>query len=386
VTWAVLLGCAATLALAGFGPRLGRRLPPPIATRLMGTAAVALAAITLWALGVLAFTAIAQVPLVAAFGDWSTSILRATDPVPMWVGIASGLVWLGLAGLALRGFVRRIAALRALRRLDRSLSAPGTLVILESDRPDAFSTPGAHGRVYVTTGMLRVLRPDERRALLAHEASHLTHRHAWWLIASDLAAVVNPMLVPTARAIAHGVERWADEDAAREIGDRGAVARAVARAALHVHASTSGAGTPDGAASRDGAAFPHGAAFPDGAATVGSGITAGVRATQPVRAAGTAAIGGQVPDRVQALLLAPPRARLLPVLALTALLAASLGSGFAIQNHTEEYFDHASACPGPTCGQRPQLRLHLGPRHPIAPVRQASLVRYTTKPTGGARR
>src|SRR4051812_28014320 len=237
MTWAVLLGAAATLALAGFGPGLSQRLPPPIATRLLGAAAVVIAAITLWVLGVLAFTAIAQVPLVAAFGDWSTTILRATDPVPMWVGIASGLIWLGLAGLALRGFVRRIAALRALRRLDRSLAAPGSLVILESDRPDAFSTPGHRGRVYVTTSMLRVLRPDERRALLAHEASHLAHRHAWWLIASDLAAVVNPLLVPTARAIAHGVERWADEDAARDLGDRGAVARAVARAALHVHAA-----------------------------------------------------------------------------------------------------------------------------------------------------
>jgi len=352
MTWAVLLGAAATLALAGFGPGLSGRLPPPIATRLMGAAAVLIAAITLWVLAVLAFTAIAQVPLVAAFGDWSTTILRATDPVPMWVGVASGLVWLGVAGLGLRGLVRRIAALRALRRLDRSLAAPGSLVILESDRPDAFSTPGQRGRVYVTTGMLRVLRPDERRALLAHEASHLTHRHAWWLIAGDLAAVVNPMLVPTARAIAHGVERWADEDAARDIGDRGAVARAVARAALHVHASA--------------AADP--------------------RVAPPSPSPVTAAVGGRVPDRVRALLLAPPRPRLLPLLVLTALLMATLGSGYAIQNHTEEYFDHASACPGPTCGQRPQLRLHLGPRHPVAPLRQTSLVRYTSTASGSGRR
>jgi len=233
--------------------------------------------------------------------------------------------------------------------VDRSLASPGSLVILESDRPDAFSTPGQRGRVYVTTSMLRVLRPDERRALLAHEASHLAHRHAWWLIASDLAAVVNPMLVPTARAIAHGVERWADEDAARDIGDRGTVARAVARAALHVHASATAA-----------------------------------PAAAPI--AGTAAVGGRVPDRVRALLVAPPRPRLLPVLVLTALLMASLGSGYAIQNHTEEYFDHASVCPGPTCGQRPHLHLHLGPRHPVGPLRQASLVRYTSTAGRSGRR
>ena len=47
MTWAVLLGAAATLALAGFGPGLSGRLPPPIATRLMGAAAVLIAAITL---------------------------------------------------------------------------------------------------------------------------------------------------------------------------------------------------------------------------------------------------------------------------------------------------------------------------------------------------
>ena len=46
MTWAVLLGAAATLALAGFGPGLSRRLPPPIATRLLGAAAVLIAAIT----------------------------------------------------------------------------------------------------------------------------------------------------------------------------------------------------------------------------------------------------------------------------------------------------------------------------------------------------
>ena len=117
------------------------------------------------------------------------------------------------------------------------MGAPGSLVVLDNERPDAFATPGASGRIVVTTALLRALTAQERRALFAHENSHLAHRHAWWLLAAELAVATNPMLGPTVRAIEHAVERWADEDAAQAVTDRLLVARTLARTALLIRAA-----------------------------------------------------------------------------------------------------------------------------------------------------
>jgi beta-lactamase regulating signal transducer with metallopeptidase domain len=80
--------------------------------------------------------------------------------------------------------------------------------------------------------MLRALPAAEREVLLAHEAAHLAKRHHLYLQLSRLAAAANPLLRPAARAVAQGVERWADEVAAEQVGDRRLAARALARAAL----------------------------------------------------------------------------------------------------------------------------------------------------------
>ncbi len=68
--------------------------------------------------------------------------------------------------------------------------------------------------------------------LLAHEQAHLDHHHHRLTAAAGAAAAVNPLLIPARDAIGYLVERWADEDAAARVGDRGLAARAVARAAL----------------------------------------------------------------------------------------------------------------------------------------------------------
>jgi hypothetical protein len=102
------------------------------------------------------------------------------------------------------------------------------------------------------------------------------------------------------------VERWADEDAARQVGDRHVVARALARAALHSHGST-------GAYVR-----PHAPAL--------------------------AALGGEVPDRVRALLNPPPRRHgLLAALVLIALLLTSAVAALVAQQHTDALLDNADA-------------------------------------------
>jgi Zn-dependent protease with chaperone function len=134
------------------------------------------------------------------------------------------------------------------------------LVVVDSDRAEAFATPGWSGRIVVTTGLLCALSTTQRRAVLEHERSHVRHRHAWWLLAADLAAAANPLLRASARTVAHTVERWADEDAADALADRRLVAGALGRAAL---LTTARAPAPSPALS---------------------------------------ALGGQVPDRVRALL------------------------------------------------------------------------------------
>ena len=84
----------------------------------------------------------------------------------------------------------------------------------------------------VSTAMLRALPPAERRALLAHEAAHLRHHHHLHVQLAELAAAANPLLRPLAAAVHAGVERWADEEAAAEVGDRALAARPLARAGL----------------------------------------------------------------------------------------------------------------------------------------------------------
>jgi beta-lactamase regulating signal transducer with metallopeptidase domain len=100
--------------------------------------------------------------------------------------------------------------------------------------------------VVVSTAMLRALPVAERRALLAHESSHLRHRHHLYALAADIAAAANPLLRPAARTVRAGIERWADEDAAAAVGDRRLVARSLARAARAALASAP-PGPPAGA-------------------------------------------------------------------------------------------------------------------------------------------
>ena len=118
-------------------------------------------------------------------------------------------------------------------RLQRG-STPADIQIIDTVEPVAFAQTGRHGGVVISTGMLAVLEPAERRALLAHENAHLRHRHDRYLLVGQLATGLPP-LTPLVTRLRHFLERWADEEAARTVGDRVVVARAVARAALASH-------------------------------------------------------------------------------------------------------------------------------------------------------
>jgi Zn-dependent protease with chaperone function len=306
MTAATILAAVLTVVFAVIGPGLARRFPPAVATRLLVPASLVVAASGVWVLIAVAFIWVAQFPAVSRYGDWSAEQVKEGSPFPTVVPVACCLLaLLSLARAAAAG-TRRARSLLAVRQSCRDVGEPGSLVVVDDDRPDAFATPGAHGRIVVTTGLLRALTADERRALLAHEASHLAHRHAWWLLAAELAVAANPMLRPTVRAVGHAVERWADEDAAHEVTDRRLVARTLARTALLIR---------------------------------------GTAATQTLPAT-----GGDVPGRVRALLEPPPRPRVAPLAILAALLVATTIAAGTVQHRGDELLDQAT--PGTATASR----------------------------------
>lgn len=296
--------CGAVLAVALFAiaaPRLGGHLPPALATRLLVPASLVMAASTLFVLAVLALTWLGQLPAVAAIGPWSASRLDATDPFPDYVAAASGVLLVAATTRAVIRVIRRVRGLVSVCRTYRGVPSAGSVIVVDSPDPDAFATPAPVGRVVVTSALLRALTQEEQRVVLAHERSHLVHKHVWWTMAADLAAAVNPFLRPTATTVGRAVERWADEDAAAAVGDRRQVARAIARAALLKH-----------------------------------------DARGSVNALAPAATGGDVPHRVRALLAAPPRRRPVAFAAVAVLLMAGALATIAVERSSDQLFDRAA--------------------------------------------
>ncbi|MEV5957185.1 M56 family metallopeptidase [Streptomyces sp. NPDC051987] len=219
-----------SLLLPLVSPVIGRRVAPAAAARVLASAAVLTAAAGAWSLVLLATALLGDAPPVVREAHEDGRALA--DPVPEVIGVA--------ACVALALVVRRVQRAvrterrtrRALRRLCEGHPRDTELVVAASPVPRAFAIPGRPGRILVTSAMLGALTPAERRVLLAHERAHLRHRHGGLVTAVTLAAAANPLLGPVRSAVTFLVERWADEQAATEVGDRGTTARALARAAL----------------------------------------------------------------------------------------------------------------------------------------------------------
>jgi Zn-dependent protease with chaperone function len=213
-------------------PALGRRLPPATATWILSVGGLFAAAGCAASLTLLAFTLVGQSPVLAAGGHWSDAALRHTDPVPVPVAAAASAALIVLAVRCGRSGGRRLIALRDARRLAAALPASGCeLAVIDHAGRLACAVPGRPGRIVASTGLLRSLGAAERRAVLAHERAHLTHRHHVHQTAAHLAAAANPLLRGLPRAVAFSTERWADEEAAATVR-RDAVADALARTAI----------------------------------------------------------------------------------------------------------------------------------------------------------
>ena len=219
------------IALALARP-IAERAEPRAATWLLTAAAVGLAASSGAALALTALTAVIRLPLVAALGRWSPTVIDRGDPTGIIVALVSGfLLGLALTGVA-RFALRRGRALFDAFQHARGLPGRAQVVVTGDASADAYTVPGWPGRIVVSAGMLDSLDDAGRAALLAHERAHLAGRHYAFTSAARLAAAANPLLRPVADAVEYTVERWADERAAQAVGDRRLVAETIARAAV----------------------------------------------------------------------------------------------------------------------------------------------------------
>jgi Zn-dependent protease with chaperone function len=227
MTVAVYLPLVLAAALAEAARWFGARGAPGPAARALTMAAAVTALASTWSLTLLALTLFDDVPPLSSLDTHPRLALPEPVPGPIAL-VAAVLLVCGLWRL-LADLKRRHGTHRQLRRAGQPHSG---LVVADWADPVAIAVPGRPGHILVTTGILKALDPAERRVLFAHERAHLTHHHHRLVAVTAAAAALNPLLAPAREAVAYLVERWADEDAAAEVGDRALTARAVARAAL----------------------------------------------------------------------------------------------------------------------------------------------------------
>ncbi|WP_426503189.1 M56 family metallopeptidase [Dactylosporangium sp. McL0621] len=263
--------------LARRAARSGR---PERAARALAIGALVTAACSAVCLVLVAATLADDLPALERYAHLSGAGGRPLpEPVPDPVAVAAALL-LGWAGGRLTVRLRhRLAVARDLHAAGR---ADGGLLVADWDSPRAVAVPpgrGRRGHVLVTSGMLRLLDARERAVLFAHERAHLRHGHHRTAALAAVATAVNPLLGPVESAVGLLVERSADEEAARAVGDRRLVARTIAKVALAAHGPGAGLGF-DGSSTvrrvealvRPGSAGRRGG----GPAVTGSSVVAGL--------------------------------------------------------------------------------------------------------------
>ena len=221
------------VVLVGFSDRVAHGLRPRAAVVLLTGLALSVALCSGLVLSALALLMFVQTGPIPRLGHWSAAAISTSSGTPRPLGAlaaaAVGICLIASVMQVVRSVGAHVRAWRAARMLEPNA---GDFVVVNDEVPLAYTVAAPHGPIVVSGAMMRALTGDERRVLLAHERSHLRHQHYLYLQAARLAASANPLLWPTAAAVARAIERWADEDAAAAVGDRDLAARALARAAL----------------------------------------------------------------------------------------------------------------------------------------------------------
>ncbi|MFK8909355.1 M56 family metallopeptidase [Streptomyces sp. YS-3] len=227
-----------------------QQLHPRAATWLLAAVGGVLALCSTLCLVLLMVVGTAQLPGNPLPDAWADPEVRAVLPYDEVVGrVAIPLLGAVAGACAHLVWLHRRVRTRASRALAGLPGPRRRLAVLPDDtRAYAYALPGgrdaagSRGRIVVSRAMLASLDARERQALIAHEEAHLTAGHHRFLLAAGLAARANPFLRPLRTAVAYTAERWADEEAARAVGDRRTVARAIGKAALVSGPATAGRG------------------------------------------------------------------------------------------------------------------------------------------------
>ena len=213
---------AITLAIAV--TTVHRRLPPVLAARAVTVTLVAIATAAVPTVWILALGYLAHDPLLGKGLRWCAETFGVHQRVPAWVGIPA-------LAIGLAGSIRAGKVLRTHRRL--RLDLPGSIEIADHEQAFAVTLPGRGGRVVLSTALVELLDEQGQAVVVAHESAHALHRHDRYLLIAQVASATVPLLRPLTSRLQFSLERWADEAAVADCGDRQLVARTLAAVALH---------------------------------------------------------------------------------------------------------------------------------------------------------
>ncbi len=229
----LLLPLMVALALAGAVTTIHQRLPPMLAARAVTVTVVVVAAAAVPTMWMISLGYMAHVPWLGRGFAWCAKTFGVHERIPIWVGLPA-------IGCVAVGAVDAARVLRTYRRLRHD--RPGSVEIAVHANAFAFTLPGSGGRVVLSSGLVELLDDKEQAVVLAHEHAHARHRHDRYLLIAQCAAATVPFLRSLTLRLQFSLERWADESAVAECGDRGLVARTLGKVALHTPETTAAMG------------------------------------------------------------------------------------------------------------------------------------------------
>jgi hypothetical protein len=200
-----------------------RRLPPKFAARITIVAVVALCLAALPTLWIIGLGFLAHVPFIGGGFQWCSMAFGLHGHAP--TALALPALVLSGAG-AVRGW--RIWRIDQRLRVDTR----GPIEYTGDAAPYAVTMPGKGGRIVLSRGLIALLDESEQAIVVSHERTHARYRHDRYLLIARIAEATCPALRPLTRRLQFSLERWADETAARQCGDRSLVARTLAKVAL----------------------------------------------------------------------------------------------------------------------------------------------------------
>lgn len=225
----LFLPLIATALLALTVTSAHRYLRPAIAARVTLVAMVAIAAAAIPSMWVLSIAYLAHVPIIGIGLRWCAMAFGLHHQIPAALGIPA-------TAITIIGAPRAARVVRLERRA--RLNAPGPIEFIENTEPFAVTIPGTGGRIVISTGLVDLVNDRELDAVIAHERTHAYHRHDRFMLCARLVTALLPLTQPITSRLHFALERWADEAAASQCGDRNLVAHTLAKVALHEPAPT----------------------------------------------------------------------------------------------------------------------------------------------------